>query len=139
MWNWVHGANRKPSVELKKAAVQEFGLRGIAFDRYSRRIDPRDVSQSAKDLRKLYRDTQAFFAAQGRRKVKLYRGWRTGQRERGAVESWSTKRSEAAKFAGPDGGIEVREVPVEEILAIRGGPHWLDGVWGDQGEALVLY
>lgn len=138
LWSWVHGTNRRASVELKKAAVAEFGLRGTAFNRHGRFVDPRDVSQSQKDLRALYRATQRDFADKGRRTVTAYRGYRA-DRERGAVESWSTSEAQAAKFAGPNGGIEEKQIPVDRILAIRGGPHWLDGVWGNQGEVLVLY
>lgn len=139
LWNWLHGAKRKTSIEMKEAAVQAFSLRGAVYNPRNFRPDPRDVAQSSQDLQALYSQTQAALAAQGRRNVTVYRGVKEAQNERGAVESWTTSRATAEKFAGPQGKVLTETVPAERILAIQGGPQWLDGVFGNQNEVIVLY
>lgn len=139
LWNWVHGARRKTSVELKQAAIREFKLRGVAFNPRKFTIAETDVRQSAKDLRTLYNQTQRYLAEQGKRQITVYRGIKQAEDQRGAVESWTTSRAVAKKFAGSGGRVLTETVPVERILAIRGGPQWLDGVFGDQQEVMVLF
>jgi len=139
LWSWVHGKRTRTVVEMRKAAAREFNLRGVVYNTKGFRIDERDVAQSAKDLRFLYNATQAFFRDNGQRQVKVYRGVKAGRAGRGAIESWTTSQSVAEKFAGREGHVITETVPVERVLTVRGGPYWLDGRYGNQGEIVVMY
>jgi SPP1 gp7 family putative phage head morphogenesis protein len=138
LWNWVHGKRRRVNVEMRIAAAREFNLRGVVYNTKGYRVDELDVAQSAKDLRQLYTDTQAYYAQQGKRTVKVYRGVKAGRAGRGAIESWSTSEAVAKKFAGNEGHIITETVPVERVLTVRGGPHWLDGRYGNQAEIIIM-
>jgi hypothetical protein len=139
LWSWVHGSGRKTSVEFKEAARREFQLRGVAFNPRNFQIAPQAVAETAGDLRALYNETQAFLRAKGRQRIKVYRGIKGPVGTRGAVESWTTSRATAEKFVGPEGEVLEELVPADRILAIQGGPQWLDGVFGTQDEVIVLY
>jgi hypothetical protein len=139
LWNWVHGAKRKTSIETKLAAIREFKLRGIPYNPRGFSPAEADISRSAKDLRALYNETQAYFAQRGIKTKRVFRGIKQAGGQRGAVESWTTERATAEKFAGPNGRVLEEFVPVERILAAQDGPRWLDGIFGDQAEVIVLY
>ena len=139
LWNWVHGAKRKTSIETKLAAIREFQLRGVPYNPKNFRPAERDITRTGKDLRVLYNETQAYFAQRGIKTKRVFRGVKQAAGQRGAVESWTTKREIAEKFAGPNGQVSEQIVPVERILAIQDGPRWLDGIFGDQKEVIVLY
>jgi SPP1 gp7 family putative phage head morphogenesis protein len=140
LWQWIHGSKRKTSIELKQAAIQEFGLRGISYNPRGFRIAAADVARTRGDLRKLHNLTQRDLKRRGIKSIRVYRGVRGEVVERGAVESWSTDRKVAEKFAGQTGGkVVVETVPAERILARRGGPEWLDGRFGNQSEVIVLF
>lgn len=139
MWSWVHGSRRKTSIEMKQAAIREFKLRGTAYNPMRHRPAEVDVRQSAKDLRRMFNATQRHLAEQGRQSVKVYRGIKGEVGTRGAVESWTTSRATAQRFAGTGGRVLAETVPAERILAIQNGPNWLDGAWGDQSEVVVLF
>lgn len=138
LWVWVHGKRRREIVEMRMAAARAFNLRGAVYNTKNYRIDELDIAQSVKDLRVLYADTQAYFAEQGKRTIKVYRGVKAGRAGRGAIESWSTSEAVAQKFAGTEGHVIAEVVPVERVLTVRGGPHWLDGRHGDQAEIIVM-
>lgn len=136
LWNWVHGSNRKNSVLMKRAAIREFKLRGIEFNPRGFKFAGSEVALAAKDLRKLYDATQAEFRRRGIKTVKLFRGIKGPVAQGGALESWTTSRKVAEKF-GTYSIIE-KEIPVEQILTGRGLPDWIDGIFGNQGEMVVL-
>lgn len=138
LWVWVHGKRRREIVEMRMAAARAFNLRGAVYNTKGYRIDELDIAQSVKDLRVLYADTQAYFAEQGKRTIKVYRGVKAGRAGRGAIESWSTSEAVAGKFAGPQGHVIAETIPVERVLTVRGGPHWLDGRYGNQAEIIVM-
>lgn len=146
LWEWVHGSNRKTSVLIKHAAIREFGLRGIPFSRVAHRFSEADIAGVRGDLRKMYRTTQAEFRRQGTTKVHVWRGYAGEEPVRGAVASWSTRKDVAEKFAraaakrtGKEMRIDEDWVPVERILSWRGGPGWVDGIYGDQAEYMVMF
>lgn len=139
LWNWVHGSKRKTSVMLKSGAIREFGLRGVAFNPRGFNIAEADISRTGGDLRRVWRRTQDDLRRRGTSTVTAYRGVRGDIAERGAVESWSTSEATARKFAGAGGKVLKEEIPAEQILAQSGGPDWVDGVFGNQDELLVLF
>lgn len=136
-WNWVHSSSRKNSVLMKKAASREFGLRGIAYNPHGFAHAAGDVADAAEDLRRVYEETQTEFRRRGIKTIKVFRGVKGPVAERGAVESWTTDRKVAEKFGTY--GVKEEEVPVERILTGRGLPGWVDGIFGDQGEMVVLF
>jgi len=134
-WNWVHGANRKGSVELKTALKKEFKLSGIVQNRRGFSVSSKAVETFAADARKIYDATQAAFAKAGVKTVKLYRGVQTSYQVAGVVESWTTDINVAKKFGGI---IMEKEVPVDKIFTSVDSPGWIDGVWGGQKEYMVM-
>jgi hypothetical protein len=134
-WNWVHGSNRKFAVRMKEAAKREFGLKGVIRNPRGFRISNSQVEDIRKDLRDMYRKTQEDFKARGIKKVRLYRGVQSNVTTPGALESWTTDPDIAKSFGS---NVMVKEVPVEKILNYRGSRNWVDGVWGNQQEYMVM-
>lgn len=135
---WVHGSKSKPAVIMKRAAIDEFGLEGTAFSRRKYQIDDAEVERARRVVRELYRRTQEHFRRRGVKTVRLYRGIKEHYAHRGSLESWTTDRRQARRFAGK-GYILEREVPVEQILTGRGIPGWHDGRFGNQSEMVVMF
>jgi hypothetical protein len=135
---WVHGSKSKASVTLKHAAIEEFGLKGVAFTRRQHLIDPRAVARDRRIARELYRRTQEYFRKRGIKTVRLYRGIKEQYAQKGALESWTTDPAQARRFAA-GGHILVMDVPVDRILTGRGIPGWHDGRFGNQSEMVVMF
>lgn len=133
---WVLGSKRKASVTLKKAAVKELNLPGVAYSRVEWDIDERDVTSARPTVRRIYEDTQDALRATGITTIRLYRGVKAGYSEVGVMESWTTDPKVAKKFDGAD--VLVRDVPVEHIFAFSGGPGWVNGKYGEQHEYIIL-
>lgn len=148
---WVVGSRRKMSVLAKTAAIEEFGLPGIAYSRTEFVISDKDVADTRPVVRQVYEDTQDSLVGKQGQTIKLYRGYRTARggvtaRVPGALESWTSDRSIAEKFAAMrdangnnvPGEIVEADVPVTSIFAYSGGPHWKNGKFGEQAEYIVL-
>lgn len=135
-WEWVHGSNRKTSVMMKEAARRSFNLNGVVYNPRGFKIPTREIALAKKDLKKIYRQTQAEFRRKGITKVKLYRGLRGPVAENGALESWTTDINTAKKFGTYS--IQVKEVPIDRILISHRNRDWIDGVFGKQAEYVVM-
>lgn len=133
---WVIGSKRRASVLLKKAAVKELGLPGVAYSRVKWQIPAEDVEATRSVVRRIYEDTQESLRKKGIKTIRLYRGVQTGYSDVGALESWTTDPQLAKKFDGFD--VLVKDVPAEHIFAYSGGPHWKNGRFGEQYEYVVL-
>lgn len=133
---WVIGSKRKASVTLKKAAIKELGLPGVAYSRVQWKIDERDVDAARSVVRKVYEDTQEDLRARGVKTVRLYRGIQSAYSEVGSLESWMTDPVLAKKFDGED--VLVMDVDARHIFAYSGGPNWKNGKYGEQFEYIVL-
>lgn len=133
---WVVGSKRKASVTLKRAAIEELNLPGVAYSRAQWKIPDEDVRAARGVVRKTYEDTQDALRQAGFTSVRLYRGVKSEYEEVGALESWTKDQALAKKFDG--GGVLVRDVPVEHVLAYSGGPNWKNGKYGEQHEYVVM-
>ena len=154
---WVVGSKSKRSVTLKRAAITELGLPGVAYSRVRWQISEADVDNLRPVVARVYADTQAALRKRypsGR--VILYRGLKTPPPVSvlGTLESWSTDLRVAEGFAGrrrmrrgqpgakikgaeKRGEILQYEIPIESILSFSGGPHWRNGRFGEQAEYVV--
>jgi hypothetical protein len=137
MWSWVHGSKTKAAVTMKKAAIEEFGLKGIPYSRRDYKVSPKWQKTAKEDMRRMYDDTQREFARRDVKTVTLYRGVKSDVETRGALESWTTDPKIADKFDGH--GVIKMEVPVEQVLTSHQSPGWVDGVWGNQKEYVVMF
>lgn len=142
LWEWTRGSNRKTSVLVKKAAKEEFRLSG---DLWSAKkvfsFDSTTLAHAREDVRAMYNSAQEYFRSHNISTVQVYRGVKPGtpKEVRNAVESWTTDVKTAKKFATSKGRVLVEEVPVEKILAYHRAPPWVDGPYGSQFEALVMW
>jgi SPP1 gp7 family putative phage head morphogenesis protein len=134
--SWVNGSGRKTSVEMKLAALEEFGGQGkvYSFRRYN--IPKAAVRDTRKTLRKLYEETQADLKRKGIKKVRLYRGVKSEIRTPGSIESWTTDPELARKFDGHE--VLWEDVPADEILTYHSGPSWNNGAFGEQHEYIRI-
>lgn len=140
LWEWVHGSSRRTSIMLKRAAIEEFGLEGVPYQRsgVEFRIPKADRDRARGDLRRLYTATQAQLKKQGKSSVRLYRGLKTDFDVPGSVSAWTSDRRVAQTFAGKGGRVIAEEVPASKILVTHESEGWVDGVFGPQSEFLVL-
>ena len=143
LWEWVRGSNRKSAALVKEAARREFGGAGVPWYRgkpYS--LQPADVTRTQRDLRRIYSETQQQFARRKIRTVTLYRGvYGDDTSHRNTVESWTSSRTVAEKFArkGPNPRVLTITVPVGQVLVYHKVPGWVDGPFGEQAEYLLLW
>ena len=136
-WEWVHGSRRRSSVLMKRAAIEEFRLNGVAFagkKRYSIRAS--EVTFARRDLRRMRNETAAYFKKRGIKTIKLYRGLKSRVEKPGALTSWTTDRNLALRFDGHT--VLEMEVPVDRILTGHKIPGWTTGIFGDQSEWIVM-
>jgi len=134
-WNWVHGSNRKVSIGIKEAIKQEFELQGTVFNPRGFQIPKGRVWSLQKDVRSIYRQTQKELRKRGIKSVRLYRGITKDVVGSGVLESWTTDPKIAAKFGKK---VLVKDVPANKIFNYRGSSNWVDGIWGDQKEVMVM-
>jgi SPP1 gp7 family putative phage head morphogenesis protein len=134
-WNWVHGSNRKVSVGMKEALKKEFNLNGVVYNPRGFKIPDEHINSIRSDLRAIYNSTQKDFQRRGIERVRLYRGVKTDVVGSGVMESWTADPNVARRFGGK---VMVKDVPVNKVLSHRGSPDWVDGIWGDQKEYIVM-
>jgi hypothetical protein len=139
--NWALNSNDRniDSLAIQESAKTLFGLTDVApwdMDDDDKKAVETKVSLHGDTyqmfLRAQYDATQGFFAEQGVKTLKLFRGFtskfkvETGYTDTTLrpLSSFSTKESQAAEFALPDnydyGYLVEMMVPVEDILAIPG-------------------
>lgn len=133
-WEWVHGSNRKASVNMKQAAKQAFGLRGTVFNPHGLRMDFVDDLMIS-DIKKIHKATQGQLKKRGIKKIKLYRGINSLYTEPGAIESWTSDPKIAKKFGKH---VMEQEFDASRILDYKGSVNWTDGAWGNQSEYMVM-
>jgi hypothetical protein len=97
------------------------------------------VIRARGDLRQLYAETQAGFRRAGVTSLLLYRGVSSAKDSRSAVESWTSNPEIAKQYAGKDGTVLKRDVPVSQILTHHQHGRWVDGLFGEQDEYLVMW
>jgi SPP1 gp7 family putative phage head morphogenesis protein len=135
MWNWVHGSNRKGSLLLKEVIQAVFPTTGIVFNKHNRPIDSKTARKFKRAARATYEKVQRELKRRGVRTVKLYRGVGGETPIRGVLESWTTDPDVARKFGKR---VMVKEVPIEKIFNYSGSSQWVEGIWGEQKEYLVI-
>jgi hypothetical protein len=135
-WDWVHGSKRRMSVLMKEAAIQEFGLDGIPFSGRKFKFTPDELKAARRVVRKMQQETQKELRRKGIKSMKIFRGVKSETVVPGAVESWSTSKEIARSFGTHDVMVDV--VPAKKILHFRGSPGWIDGIFGNQSEVMVL-
>jgi SPP1 gp7 family putative phage head morphogenesis protein len=134
-WNWVHGSNRKVSVWMKEAAKREFNLGGIIHNPKGFAVPKGVLGGSRKTLRAIYENTQKELRKVGLKKVTVYRGVRGNTITPGVLESWTTDIDIARKFGD---NVIVKEVPASKILNYYKSRNWVNGIWGNQREFLIM-
>lgn len=133
-WNWVNGSNAKIPIYMKEALRRERKLGGIVWNPRKFKIDETWVRAIRKDVRDIYKETQAELKARGIKKLKVHRRVKTLATESSTIESWSTDMDVDPKF-GPH--LLTKEVPADRIFNYRGSRNWVDGRFGDQKEVMV--
>ncbi len=135
-WDWVHGSKRRMSVLLKQAAIEELDLKGVPFSLRKFKFTPAEIKAARRIVRKMHSDTQKELKRQGITKFRVFRGVKSSTVVPGAVESWSTSEDIARSFGTHDVMVDV--IPAEKVLRFRGSPGWVDGIFGNQSEVMVL-
>ena len=133
-WEWVHGSNRKASVNMKAAAKKAFNLRGTVRNPRGLSLDLVDDLMIS-DVKKIHAKTVAQLKSKGIEKIKLYRGVNSLYVQPGAIESWTDDVSVAKKFGSI---VMEQEFDVTRILDYYKSVNWSDGAWGNQGEYMVM-
>lgn len=140
LWEWTSGAKRRTSLMLKQAAKAALGLSGSIYAAGKRiNLPEPDVDRAKLDVQRMYNSAQEALRARGVATLRLYRGIKSGYAARGAIESWTADVEVAREFAGPNGLVQVEDVPAERILAGHDLPGWSDGPYGPQSEYLALW
>lgn len=134
--NWVRGSKRKVCIEMKAAAIREFGLKGLPYSRVNYNLDEALIEATRKDLRAMHTKTQEYFKSRGITHLRLYRGVQSGYSVPGSISAYSTSEKVARGFDGHD--VIAVDVPIEKILVGKDVDGWIDGPWGNQEEWLVL-
>lgn len=137
-WNWVHGSNRKVSIGVKEGLKSEFKLKGVIHNPRGFTTANIDITRMKKEARKVYRQTQKELRTRGIEKIKMYRGVTKDIQTAGVVESWTTDEKIAKKFAGKKGKVMVKEVEISKIYNYSGSSNWVNGIYGEQSEYMVL-
>jgi hypothetical protein len=132
----VHGSTRRPSILLKEAIKQEFGMPGLVMNKRDFSIAQGEINGVRDTVRQMYDRTQESFRQQGITTISLYRGVKSDVRVPGVVESWTTDLKTARKFDGYD--IMEMTVPVDRVFMHSGGPGWKNGKYGEQHEYMVM-
>lgn len=133
---WTNGSHRRASIEMKRAALDEFDLPGISYERNDFEIGAEEIDVTADDLRQIYEDTQQYYREQGITEITLYRGIQSPVDDIGSIEAWTDDLDIAERF-GTYTVLEER-VDVRRVLWSKDAPGWRDGRFGDQREHLVL-
>jgi SPP1 gp7 family putative phage head morphogenesis protein len=135
-WDWVHGSKRRNSVLLKTAAIREFGLKGVPFSLRKFSFSPTELKAARGVVRRMRSQTRKELGRRGVDKLRVYRGIKSDVPVSGSIESWSTSRRTAEKFGTHEVMVDV--VPSSKVLNYHGSPDWVDGIFGDQAEVMIL-
>lgn len=139
---WVHGSRSRSAIVMKQAAKAELGgqlgLNGVAFTGRNFDIRPDEVSSARRTMRTMYDQTQEQLKRQGVESIKLFRGVKADYDHPGVLESWTTDRKIAKKFAGSGGEVFVADIPRKRILNGVTLDHWHNGAFGAQAEWVVM-
>ncbi len=135
---WTRGSKRKTPVIAKTAAIDEFGLPGVAFTNRKYNISQAEIGASRISLRAMYNETQKELKAAGISKITLRRGVKTQYNTSlaGAMESWTSDSTISKKF---DGKYELIEsITADRILTYHKSKLWKNGPYGEQYEYIVM-
>jgi SPP1 gp7 family putative phage head morphogenesis protein len=135
---WTKATNMWEGGAIKRAAIEEFGLKGIPFTSRLNKYTAAQMSGTRQMVRGIYKKTQAELKRQGVKTIRLYRGIGEKYTSVGATESWTTSKKIAKDFAGPNGTVLVEDVPASRILSGHKMPLWRNGPHGQEFEWIVM-
>jgi len=137
---WVHGAGRRESVLLKRAAKETFNLKGIDGTGRKFNISQPEIDKFKDPTLRLYNQAQKEFKERGIKEIKLYRGLKQTTGENPILTSWTSDIPTARNFAKGRNGdfIASKTIKVEDILTFHDSTLWKNGKYGQQFEYIIM-
>lgn len=136
-WDWVQNSNNRTGVSVREAARREFGAKGILWNPNRHELlSDETLNLIQEDLRRVYEATQAEFRRRGITHVKLWRGVRGDEPKPARIHAFTSDPKIARRF-GSHGEYHAL-VPVEQVLFFHEAEGWVDGVYGQQSEFLLM-
>lgn len=143
MTQWAGNSETFSSVLLKRAAKEEFGLKGKVLSGINvYHFTDHQIREAAKVVRKIYEQTQAenkkLFPTG---KVTLYKGIYKGPDygKKGSLSSWTSDEKSALFFTDKNNPeIIKKELTIDRVFISFKNSHWQEGKFGNQSEFIIM-